>query len=48
MVIHKIKKNIVQLTIRYMFIKVLTKDITEDAFGKFIISIIIIILSLSY
>jgi len=28
-------KNIVQLRIRYMFIKVLTKDITEDALGKF-------------
>jgi len=27
--------NIVQLRIRYLFIKVLTKDITEDALGKF-------------
>jgi len=27
--------NIVQLKLRYMFVKVLTKDITEDALGKF-------------
>jgi len=27
--------KIVQLKIRYTFVKVLTKDITEDALGKF-------------
>jgi len=27
--------NIVQLRICYMFVKVLTKDITQDALGKF-------------